>query len=378
MSGQLTATRFLDEASHFFDGWNTHTLQDDWNEAYGAYIQQIEDPRNIDILDAMNEELPEIELPAQPRPVTPGPPNGPAPRSFNVCIICNQELDANKWFNVRPCAHSFCRPCCLQMFPPKKPNESEAKHKERCKPCFYCRGEIKSIDQTYPNVLILTEGEYTLPVVHADANEAAAAAAAGAAAALEEEIEDDGAAERRRENQRMLSQLMHTNNHRGPPQPNSAWDQLRDEFDLEEISDASQSQSGSQLGSLPMVGVAARGTSRGTSRGTLRGTSRGTSRGRKVGGRYTRGSRSSRGRDRATVVQELDQVARSILKTHKHRGVGKKSRPSSTAGGSQQETSSTAGGSQQGTSTTAGGSKSVRFNVMDCDEFERDIFSDVD
>jgi lysophospholipase L1-like esterase len=80
MSGQLTATRFLDEASHFFDGWNTHTLQDDWNEAYGAYIQQIEDPRNIDILDAMNEELPEIELPAQPRPVAPGPPDGPAPR----------------------------------------------------------------------------------------------------------------------------------------------------------------------------------------------------------------------------------------------------------------------------------------------------------
>jgi hypothetical protein len=77
------------------------------------------------------------------------------------------------------------------------------------------------------------------------------------------------------------------------------------------------------------------------------------------------------------VVQELDQVARSILKTHKHRGVGKKSRPS-TAGGSQQETSSTAGGSQQGTSTTAGGSKSVRFNDMDYDEFERDIFSDVD
>jgi hypothetical protein len=80
------------------------------------------------------------------------------------------------------------------------------------------------------------------------------------------------------------------------------------------------------------------------------------------------------------VVQELDQVARSILKNtaHKHRGVGKKSRPSSTVGGSQQETSSTAGGSQQGTSTTAGGSKSVRFNVMDYDEFERDIFSDVD
>jgi len=46
LEGEMTATRFLDEASHFFDGWSVHTLDDDWNEAYGAYIQQIEDHRN--------------------------------------------------------------------------------------------------------------------------------------------------------------------------------------------------------------------------------------------------------------------------------------------------------------------------------------------
>jgi hypothetical protein len=107
---------------------------------------------------------------------------------------------------------------------------------------------------------------------------------------------------------------------------------------------------------------------------------------------------SSRGsRDRASVVQELDIRARSILNV-KHLGVGKRSRPSNGGGSSQVTLSAVrgrqgssgaaAGGSQGSSGAAAGGSqasqasqasqKRVRYaDEIDVSEIE-DLFADCD
>jgi len=412
LEGEMTATRFLDEASHFFDGWSVHTLDDDWNEAYGAYIQQIEDHRNEAFLDEMNIDLPDIELAAdEPRRAPPAPGAAAIPRAFNACGICLQELDEHRWQRVEPCQHSFCTGCVKMMFPPKLPSETDAAHRKKCKPCFVCRGEVKSVGYYFPNTVIMHEGDNVVNVVPAaDPNEAAASAAAATATALEEELEDDGAAARRAENQRWVSQIKFTNNHRGGPQPNEQWDQLRDEFDLDDFdlsqphSQPSEGPAGGQMRPLSMVGVSSRGSStRGSSaRGSRGSSTRGASRGRtKFRARCTRGMNSSRGsRDRASVVQELDIRARSILNV-KHLGVGKRSRPSNGGGSSQVTLSAVrgrqgssgaaAGGSQGSSGAAAGGSqasqasqvsqasqKRVRYaDEIDVSEIE-DLFADCD
>jgi hypothetical protein len=172
-----------------------------------------------------------------------------------------------------------------------------------------------------------------------------------------------------------------------------------DDFDLSQPhSQPSEGPAGGQMRPLSMVGVSSRGSStRGSSaRGSRGSSTRGASRGRtKFRARCTRGMNSSRGsRDRASVVQELDIRARSILNV-KHLGVGKRSRPSNGGGSSQVTLSAVrgrqgssgaaAGGSQGSSGAAAGGSqasqasqKRVRYaDEIDVSEIE-DLFADCD
>lgn len=300
--GELTATRMLDEASHFFDGWTVRTLDDEWNEMYGQYIAQIDDPRSAAGFDDLNAELPDVAVDLEeprPGPPPPPPPNGngnEVGRAFNGCSVCYGELNQDNWWIVRPCRHCFCEACVKVIFPPKRSDETFAEHVMRCQNCPTCRGHLYEVEKIFPNFVILTEGDHVLPVVHEDENQAAAAAAAVAAASLEEELEDDGAAVRRAENQRLVADLMHTNRHEGASAPSHNWDALQDEIGIEDFDDSQVSQGASQR-PLPVIG---------------------SQRGRGRGRRGTRGGRgASKPRDRASVVADLDQRAQSILKKNK-------------------------------------------------------------
>ena len=94
--GKISSSEFLDQACHFYDSWTVHTLEDAWNEEYGPYIMQIDEPRAAEGYDALNEEagLEPVEIPDDlPAPgVLPLPPppqqQQPGERRFRACAVC--------------------------------------------------------------------------------------------------------------------------------------------------------------------------------------------------------------------------------------------------------------------------------------------------
>jgi hypothetical protein len=299
----------LDEATHFFDGWNVHTLEDDWNEAYGQYILQIDEPRSAAGYDELNRNLPDVDVDVEePRPPRPpgGPQGGEIAKKIYACAVCYSEVNIDNWWVIRPCKHCFCEACVRTVYPIKEPTESYGTWLLRCQACPTCRGDIIEVEKIFLNFVILDAVDLVLPVVHVDDNDVAEGAASAAAAALEEELEDDGAASRRLENQRIVSDLMHSERHRGTAMPNHQWDTLDDEIGLEDF-DLSQPNTSSQR-SLPAIGHAR------TKPAPKRGKG---SRGRRGG--------SQPPRDRASQVKMLDRRAQSILKTTKGKQpIGKK------------------------------------------------------
>jgi hypothetical protein len=299
-TGQLSATKFLDQAIHFFDNWTVANLEDSWNEEYGNYISQIDDARNASGFDELNQDLPDVEVDGDDQPASQPaampPVVGPGPRTFNACAVCYGEMNHDNWFFARPCKHCFCETCLsTEIFPPKLPDETFADHFLRCKPCPTCRSHIIEIEKLYPNYLTLTEGDIFIPVVHDDDNDAGAGMAAAVVGVgdNEEEEEDEAAAARRLENQRLVANLMYSNRHRGSPRPTQNWDTLQDEVDLEDFDlnqPHSQSQSQRPLSTLGERGRRGRGRGRG-------------------------GQRKLKAKeDRKTVIRQLDQRAKSILK----------------------------------------------------------------
>lgn len=296
----------LDEATHFFDGWTVQTLDDDWNELYGSYVLQIDDPRSASGYDELNRQLPDIEVDREdvrpPRPPVFPQPVG-SPEKFNACAVCYSEVNLENWWLLRPCKHGFCEACAKTVYPPKEPGENHASHLLRCQACPTCRGDIVEIERIFLNFVILDRQDVVLPVVYEDDNDAALGAAAAAAASLEEELEDDGAAARRAENQRIVADLMHSERHRGLPVPNHNWDTLEDEIGLEDF-DLSQPNTGSQRSntgsqrSLPAIGHS-------RPKPTAK------------RGRPGRGRGSSQPTDRGAKVKLLDRRAESILKNSK-------------------------------------------------------------
>ena len=304
--GEISATRLLDEASHFFDTWNVQMLDNEWNEMYGAYILQIDEPRTASGFDEMNRQLPDVDVDQEePRPQQPpGDAAGAAaPSRIIACTVCYQEMNHDNWFIVRPCRHCFCESCVNILFPPKLDAETYAEHFMRCQPCPTCRGNLIEVEKIFPNYIVLTEGDLFVPAVNDDDDNAAAAVAAAAAVELEEELEDNGAAARRLENQRMIADLMHSNNHRTQARPHHRWDMLDDEVELEDF-DLSQPHSQSQDSQRPLAAIGEAPPAR---------------------GRGSRGSRGSRGRcgrrgppqDRQSQIRLFDHRAQSILRTRK-------------------------------------------------------------
>jgi hypothetical protein len=285
-------------------------LDNEWNEMYGSYILQIDEPRTSSGFDELNRNLADVEVDQEePRPpVPPGDAPGAAAGSRIIaCPVCYQEMNHDNWFIVRPCRHCFCQSCINILFPPKLDTETYADHFMRCQPCPTCRGNLIEVEKIFPNYILLTEGDLFVPAVHDDDDNAAAAAAAAAAAELEEELEDNGAAGRRLENQRLLADLMHANNPPTPPRPNHRWDMLEDEVELEDF-DLSQPHTQSQDSQRPLAAIGEVQPPRG--RGSR-------------GSRGPRGSRGSRGgrmgrrgppQDRNTQIRLLDHRAQSILR----------------------------------------------------------------
>ena len=230
----LSATKMLDQACHFFDGWTVNTLEDTWNEEYGQYIMQIDNPRTVEVLDEINRGLLDIEIPNLHPP--PQPPAlaavaalaPPAARTFNACAVCYGELHHENWWILDPCWHCFCKDCVTkEIYPDRGPNESYVDHYMRLRPCPNCRGEINRGFKIFPNYLTLSEADLIIPVVDADAAAVAAdapaadAAAADAAAAdaaavaaagleVEAEIAAEAAAARVLANQQIVSDLMYS------------------------------------------------------------------------------------------------------------------------------------------------------------------------
>ena len=225
-AGTLSATKMLDQACHFFDGWTVTTLEDSWNEEYGQYIMQIDNPRTVQDLDDINRGLLDIEIPEeQPPPLPPAlaaaaAVAAPAARTFNACAVCYGELNHDNWYIMKPCWHCFCERCVKdEIHPDQGPNESFVDHFMRLRPCPTCRGDIEDAFKIFPNYVTITDADLVIPVVHADAEGAAVAADAPAADAaavdaageeVEAEIAAEAAAERVLENQRIVSDLMYS------------------------------------------------------------------------------------------------------------------------------------------------------------------------
>jgi len=213
-NGELSATKFLDQACHFYDGWTVHTLEDSWNEEYGQYILQIDEPRSAEGFDEINQGLEDVDLdddePPPARRVAAAP--APAVRTFNACAVCYQELHHDNWWIANPCYHCFCMVCFKTITPARGPDESYLDYYMRCLPCPTCRSTITEAHKIFPNYLTLTEGDQFIPVVNDDEDNANAAARALAAAGaeVESEMEAEAAEARRLENQRMIRDLMHT------------------------------------------------------------------------------------------------------------------------------------------------------------------------
>ena len=216
----------LDQACHFFDGWTVTTLEDTWNEEYGQYIMQIDNPRTVEVLDEINRGLLDIEIPDIQPPALPpalaaaAALAAPPSRTFNACAVCYGELNHENWWIIDPCWHCFCKTCITrEIHPERGPTESYIDHFMRLRPCPTCRGGIDRVFKIFPNYLTLTEADLVIPVVDADAPAAdapAADAAAIAAAGVEVEAEiaaeiaAEAAAARVLANQRIVSDLMYS------------------------------------------------------------------------------------------------------------------------------------------------------------------------
>ena len=107
-------------------------------------------------------------------------------------------------------------------------------------------------------------------------------------------------------------QTLQSFRHRGPPCPNHHWDTLQDEVELEDF-DLSQPHS-QPMRQRPLAALGMEAQRGGGGRGRGRGGRGGRGRGGR--GRGARGG-SSQPADRATVVQQLDRRALSILKKGK-------------------------------------------------------------
>ena len=230
-AGTLSATKMLDQACHFFDGWTVTTLEDTWNEEYGQYIMQIDNPRTVEVLDEINRGLLDIEIPDIQPPALPpalaaaAALAAPPSRTFNACAVCYGKLNHENWWIIDPCWHCFCKTCITrEIHPERGPTESYIDHFMRLRPCPTCRGGIDRVFKIFPNYLTLSEADLIIPVVDADAaavaadvpaadaDAAAADAAAVAAAGLEVEAEiaAEAAAARVLANQQIVSDLMYS------------------------------------------------------------------------------------------------------------------------------------------------------------------------
>jgi hypothetical protein len=251
------------------------TLEDSWNEEYGPYIAQIDEPRNSEGFDELNCGLRPVDVdnePPRPPPAAGAAAAAAAPqeRTFNGCSVCYGELNLDNWWICMPCKHCFCQTCVeTEIHPTRLENESYLDHFMRCKVCPVCRGEIDDAYKIYPNYVVLTESDQFVPVVRNDDEDNAEAVVV--AVEEEEEAETEAAAARRLENQRMLASLMHTERHRGPPQASHNWDTLQDEIGLEDF-DLSQPHTQPQppAGLRPLATLGeerSRGRGRGRGRG---------------------------------------------------------------------------------------------------------------
>ena len=255
-----------------------NTLEDSWNEEYGHYIAQLDEPRTSVGFDELNRGLRPVDVDNGSRSPQAGGGGGgggaaaaaaaaaaPRERTFNACSICYGELHLDNWWICMPCKHCFCQTCVeTEIYPTKLATESYLDHFLRCKPCPCCRGSIDEAFKIFPNYVVLTESDQFVPVVH-DGDDNANAVVVAEEEEEEEEADPEAAAARRLENQRIMASLMHTDRHRGPPQANHNWDTLQDEIGLEDF-DLSQPHTQPPAGLQPLATVGEE-RSRGRGRG---------------------------------------------------------------------------------------------------------------
>ena len=359
MDGQLSAEQMLDQAQHFFDSWKVEDLTNSWNEEYGQYIVHIDEPDNVAGLDSLNLGLPNIDVvsdddePSQP---IANANNGPFVRNwYPVCAVCYNELDHDNWWISFACFHCFCEGCIKRLKPERRENESDAEYEQRRAKCHTCRtpsnapsnalanqanqasqagqqgGQQAGQGQRVRNLADLEIAKiFPNYVVYVVDNPAPATTQAAASQSSQpsqpsqpsQSSQADEANRRRAENRQIVADLVYTNNHRRQAEPNTNWDTLEDEMDLEDF-DLSQphSQFRSQRGQQ----------SRGTGRARPRGR----------GGRGGRGRARARGSTRGTQVEPGSPTSQArrhqdplhtVIRPRRARGNGGPRRPRGTRG----------------------------------------------
>jgi hypothetical protein len=293
INGELTASAFLDEAQHFFDSWKVDNLSDSWNEEYGQYIVRIDEPANVAVLDDLNRGLSQINVAdenadpdSQPAPLQPAA--RPALRSwYPGCSVCNSELDHDNWWICLPCFHCFCRGCTQRLGPVRMANETEEQYRDRSRTCFTCQTPAGSIHKIHPNYVVCTHDD--LVATQASGAQGSQHPAPGSAAASPARANlDEGAQQRLEENRRILADLLYSNDHRQAPRPNSNWDTLQDEMDLEVMDQTHSQGQPSQARSQGLPDMRSVGSARPRGRGPTR------ARGARIRGRGAQSVRRQR------------------------------------------------------------------------------------